>query len=609
MNYRNFARLILRKTQRLLLITILVMTYSLTSAHITEEKGGFALTLSRDCFVVSPTGTGEFSKINELLFGKMNEFTENDYSKAKHDDSSTEINFTLHSYFNEEYIDNVHNKDMGFFGMSQLVIHGYEGPTKYIKSVDIKWSKLDEQDDALWLKAKKDVPSKTVYSNLGEMGDEECDIEVYLESPADVDENMNQTQTIVFDKPVNYLILTKSNTTNTDKKPTSRWIVIFESITIHFTDEDPTVDEDPTIGEREPKKLTLCDGKDQISMPWTKEELTLDNILSIEGDHELKSGVEEMDLHFYLTPEFEPAERPDHNGNKDDGMTDWEWYLFTLLERNGQVYDGFLTVDMDNEKRMECELFDAERNSLTLPSVCSGRYSLSVESGNSEVTSNKVLLNIYPDIIHAYTVFETDEDNLPFPLYYEFSLNGVTFGQNLDSKVTLGYPYADNTDYSKGAFEAEAIIIDIPGLYDADLYYRIEIQEKSTQDDGPSDLSKRGIHKLAPNLEGYILYTEEKPSLVDLNENNEATLQLKIVKNNAVTPDNEENDQSIYTLKLRLDASVDIPTAVDTISTEFVNSGKARYYNLNGVEVNSRTLPSGIYIKVENGKAEKLVIR
>lgn len=480
--------------------------------------------------------------------------------------------------------------------MSQLVIHGYEGPAKYIKSVDIKWSKLDEQDDALWLKAKKDVPPKTFYKDLGEMRDEKCDIEVHPKSSEADDMN----QTIVFDKPVNYLVLTKSNT---DKNSTSRWIVIFESITIHFTDEDPTV------GEREPKKLTLCGGKDQISMPWTKEGLTLDNVLSIEGDHELQSGFEDMDLHFYLTPEFEPAERPDHTRNKVEGMTDWAWYLFTLLERNGQVYDGFLTVDMDNEKRMECELFDAERNSLTLPSVCSGRYSLSVESGNYEVTSNKVLLNIYPDIIHTYTVFETDEDNLPFPLYYEFSLNGVTFGPNLDSKVTLGYPYADNTDYSKGAFEAEAIIIDIPGLYDADLYYRIEIQEKSTQDDGPSDLSKRGIHKLAPNLEEYTLYTEKKPSLVDLNENNEATLQLKIVKNNAVTPDNEENDQSIYTLKLRLDASVDIPTAVDTITAEFVNSGKTRYYNLNGVEVNPRTLPSGIFIKVENGKAEKLVIR
>lgn len=600
MNYRNFARLILRKTQRLLIITIFFMTYSLTSAHIIEEKGGFALTLSSDCFLVP--NAGQFSravKEGTSHFGEPYRLTENDYSENKHENSSTGINFTLHSYFNDEDS----NKDMGFYGMSQLVIHGYEGHTKYIKSVDIKWSKLDEQDDYLWLKAKKDVPSKTVYSNLGEMGDEECDLEVYLESPADADVDKNMNQTIVFDKPVNYLILTKSHTANTDEKRTAQWIVIFESITIHFTDEDPTV------GEREPKKLTLCDGKDQISMPWTKEELNLDNVLSIEGVHDLQSGVEEMDLRFYLTPEFTPAERPDYTRNKVEDMTDWEWYLFTLLERNGQVYDGFLTVDIDNENRIECKLYDAESNSLTLPLICSGLYSLSVESGNSEVTSNKVLLNIYPDIIHAYTVFETDEDNLPFPLYYEFSLNGVTFGQNLDSKVTLGYPYADNTDYSKGAFEAEAIIIDIPGLYDADLYYRIEIQEKSTQDDGPSDLSKRGIHKLAPNLEGYILYTEEKPSLVDLNENNEATLQLKIVKNNAVTPDNEENDQSIYTLKLRLDASVDIPTAVDTISTEFVNSGKARYYNLNGVEVNSRTLPSGIYIKVENGKAEKLVIR
>lgn len=591
MNCRKFVRLLLRKTPKTLLITIFVMTYSLMKAHITEEDGGFALTLSRDCFIVP--NFGQFSR-GETYFNVMYKFSENDYSE-KHADSSRGINFTLHTYINGEDIDNVKNNDFGFFYMSQFVIHGYEDAPKYIKSIDIKWSKEDEKDDALWLKAKKDEPSKAVYNKIEEMRDEEFDVEFHPSSD-DADENMNQT--IIFDKPVHYLILTKTVTSGS----TARWIVRFESITVHFTDEDPTV------GGGDAIKLSLCDGKDQISMPWTKEAATLENIVGFEADEQW-SELEEMDLRFYLTPEFEPAERPDYEGEKIDGMTDWDWYRFSLLERNGRIYDGFLSVERDNENRMECE-FDAENNALKLPAVCSGLYRLSVESGNSNVTGNEVLLNIYPDIIHTYSVIETGEDNIQNYINYEFSINGVTFGQSLGSKGTFGYPYADNTDYSKGAFEAEALDIDIPGLYDAELYYRVDFQDKPMQDDGPGDLGKHGLLKVAPDIEGYKHYTEEsKPDLTDLTENKEAVLQLKIVKNNAMTPDNEEDGQSVHTLTLKLDASVDIPTAVDTITADYVFSGITRYYNLNGVEVNPRNLPYGIYIKVENGKAEKLVIR
>lgn len=597
MKNKNFARVILRKTPKTLLIAIFLMTFSLASAHIVEEEGGFALKISRECFpnIFSNLGSFTTSEDFQEYSGDQHIFTEKDHPDFNTLDSKVEYTIITHVNARNSGDNDEANNDLGFGYFATAAdrfvnLEWGDKPMK-IKSIVIKWSEFDLQAGGLRVMGRNDVPypDDKKYS-ISAFANEAFEEEYFFYSK---EANETLIQSYVFNNPVDYIAVQR------DIKTINDFMARFEWITIHFIDESSPKDETAT-------ELTLCKGEEKVSLPWTKEAATIKNIVSIEGEENLESELEEMKLQFYLTPEFEPTERPDSEGDKVDWMTDGEWYLFTLLEEEKQIYDGFLTVDRDDENKIKCD-YDPVSNILTLPAVCSGLYCLSVESDNTDITSNNVHLNIYPDISHTYSFTLTDDDNLPYTLNYEFSLNGVTFGQDLGNKGTLGYPYADKENQNMGAFGAEAVDIDIPGLYNAELYYLIEFQDQP-KDDGPSDLGKRGINREAPQLEGYTPYSEKKPSLEDLTESNTAKLQLKIVKNGAETPNNE-NDESVHTLILKLDASVDIPTAVETIDAEFVNSGKARYYNLNGVEVNSRNLASGIYIKVENGKAEKMVIR
>ena len=577
---------------RFLILSILLPCISLANAHIVKEDGGFYLTLDLSC--IQPVNIGNFPTNTNVITGDGPRGDLRAYDQDR-DFNQKEIGvlYSIYCYFSrimaEQY------DELGFYGGSStyFMITGYpqDSEPKYIESISIKWSKYDrvvDHDGKLWIHARTDVPfdkTKTALDDISAGADEET-----FMSSKKADDNL--TETYRFSKPVKYLAITREG-----KEANFRFVRI-ESFTIHFVDEDPTAGSQPV-------ELLLNGGNTSLIQPWSKKDISLSNFVEIADDNE--SSIEDLGLEFYLTPDFVPNVKPDYAAERPADMADLEWKLYQLFENgdNSQNYDGFIGDVLNEEGRIPCP-FDPSANTLSIPVPCSGSYTLSVESKVANVKAEDMHLNIYPEITHTYSVMEMDEEEKMVTNSYEFTLNNIRFGGDLTPGGKLQYPFADSKDPASGAYGADAVTIFIPGLFDAKVYYKVDYEGLPEESD-PDDMRIRG-RKSAEDSDGFVLYSNaNKLDLSGLNGDNLAIMQIKIEKNGAVTPMEEETGNSVHTFSINLNSNIE--TGVESISLDTTDA-QPRYYNLNGLEVNPANLTQGIYIVVRKGAApQKIIIR
>lgn len=542
-----------------------------------EENGDFTVTISQDCNVfknpVDPNATQKYEEtVKDVTHSNLNTYL-------------CPIAYTFKGYIFEY---NGNNYDFAF-SSSDSAVHRfvttkyYEGKEYYIESIELKWSEHNLKDVKLWLHGRSDkaypdnLTSKEAYA-------EDCDVEYFL-SPEQA--NAERVQVVKFTEPIRYIALTRDiKTDNTDT------YVRLEYIKLHCTVEPPTASEE-TI------KVSMGDNS-TIALPWKNTGMQLEGMVSCSDEAgNIISDPYDLRLRFYLVPQFAWSAKPDPNGEQPKGFSNEEWRLFKAMEAKGDLYDGYGS----GETRIECP-FDAHGNVITLPAPCSGLYRLEVESDEVALDYEPIELNIWPDVMNAYWLTEENEEGSIVENRYGFALNAVQYEDKGDAYFY--YPYQDVSDLTLGAFRKESVVILVPGLYDAQIYYKIEGGHLEEQPE-----TENGLMPAAEVGTDYQPYSEENRfNFLGLTTTSSgAKLQLKIEKNGALTPDVAESGNSESTFYINLSDKIETPTGIAAPAAECCACGAAEYYTISGMKTDGSNLSKGIYIRRQaDGTVTKVLI-
>lgn len=517
------------------------------------------------------------------------------------DDMTPEINFPATGDINrfygigwmmntliDHYTSKMNTNESHDFGLScntsffsRFIITGYAtGKEKYIESIDINWSDETPNGGALRLLGRLD--NGFIYTQTPSNIANRVDLDVVLRP----EEAINGVTHYTFKTPVRYIAFFHEFADDTPVGLTEDYLARFSSFTIHFVKDEPKVDP-------EEKSISFGNGiSSNLDVKWDKNG---NGQLAVSVKDYLGNDIEDLsDLNakFFVQP-FEGAswnKKPDLNGSKPDYMSETQWLVFQTMEKHNMVYDGY----WDSTDKIECKL-DATSKSLKINVPCSGLYKLTVESDDPSITASEATLNIWPDLSVSYDLSATGLDEYLGVI----SLNGIPHSD--DNGNYFYYPF-ENQNIDSGAYKKEAVEIHVPGLYDAHLYYKLDLVSNET---GNGKVARK-VASDVDGLEGYTLYKgPESINFEDMNSYTNARLQLKAVKNGAVTP-SDENGESVNTYEVQLDRNTS--TAVLSIGQPAFE-GNAVYYNLNGMPVSKDNLSPGIYIRKTEKGAEKFIQR
>ena len=450
----------------------------------------------------------------------------------------------------------------------------------YIESIEVKWSDAAPCGADLWLNAGENAAFTTTdsFESIGQKAEVTATLEYSMENGG--------ITLFKFPKRVKYLALTPLSdavmvrlTSGLSGSDFAR----ISYIKVHFVKDwqEPGV----TI----PVQIS-CDSP--LSTEWRLGGVQLENMVTLPmKDEENRYTAEELGLKFYIKPEFtvDPSLKPDISGQKPDGISDQAWSLYQILESEGLPYDGYLS----SSEPIDCAFteYGDGSNLLEINAPCSGVYTLYLESDNPLVEANKVALNLWPGISNIYGTDDTANN-----LLYEMSLNR----QPVDvSAASIEYPYADPE--SDLPFCHDSISLHVPGLYDAEYFYRWS----STKDGTPAEVADEDFAATIPgDFNG--ISSDYPLSMGHLSRTGltSDTLELLMVKNGAVTPVSEEGSAVAITLKLADKTIVTSMREIEACSTE----EGVKYFNLNGQSVPADHLVPGIYIRWSPSGTRKVVI-
>lgn len=504
---------------------------------------------------------------------------------------------------------------------SRFVINSYENNKRYyIDRLEIDWV-LDENCigalrlvgsgsetnpyDCITMNKEEDYIDKTVPN----------DINLLITPPSD---ESNTKFVYNFDIPVSYIALVYHSEYNFNQelnKKDYNSCARFSSFSVHFTDE-PVVPK-PKV------KVTLGSDKEVENLPWCNTGINANHLLSISGDVEKLSA---DDLKFYLTPLFDsPNSKPNPEAEeRPEELWPLGWTLYKHLEsvadRHEFLYDGYWPADAT---RIECK-FNPADNSLIIPAPCSGRYKLWVDATEDiKLEANELELNIWPDIENNYE-WLGDFVRIPEESKYQlsFSINWQNFDTvNVDSHKNISHPVDTDGNLDHGS----TAVIFVPGLYDAQIYYRLS----SSTTGGDNNSEKEFVHRnvnassdasvyaINDNVDGLEGYSPVINHIVDISSVSSTTLmQLRISKNGALTPLVSEGGNSETAFTITPSTGIDYNDALGVSSplsdSNTSSTSQPIYYDLQGRRVNPANnnpalLPSGIYIKVIDGRPSKII--
>lgn len=256
-------------------------------------------------------------------------------------------------------------------------------------------------------------------------------------------------------------------------------------------------------------------------------------------------------------------------------------------------YKATVTIS-DSEKEGE---FIA---TITPAPPCSGLYELTVTATGNYELNQTFEVNYYPNLVNQYYQKILDNGQT---VYKEtgFNVNGIPAKINGDFSGTVVYPIIEG-DPNQLYHERDLNVSNIytVGNYLTDvMVYSAGITKPGTQN------IKRKAYDL--NEEEYWAY--KVGNVIDLSalgtgsDPKSMTIYIYGEKNGATTPVSQ-NGNSEYSFLIDPSTSYTLPTGVESVTVE--EDGEAVYYNLQGVKVENPE--KGIYVKVQNGKAEKVVL-
>lgn len=296
------------------------------------------------------------------------------------------------------------------------------------------------------------------------------------------------------------------------------------------------------------------------------------NVTSEYGNlHSAEFNSEEFNTHLLLNPELKNSEESEALDMGND--------LTVLVEKAEGV--EFLEVG-DSLMEGDDLGYDAQssgriiENELLLDIACSGLYKVTVSAANSNVVGqDKVFnINVYPSIAGlkiGEISLDRDTQQATYVFYYE--------EENPENIINAKAP------------------VSVP-VYGAELWYKLHT--------GSSTKGLRQANEVVAEIDDYG-YTKAENGEIDLSpiiDTTGSSISFVLKKNGATTPINtmEEDNKSLH--NILISTSKNVSTDVDEIIVE--RSERAEYYNLQGQKI---TMPErGIFIKVKDGKAEKVKI-
>lgn len=212
---------------------------------------------------------------------------------------------------------------------------------------------------------------------------------------------------------------------------------------------------------------------------------------------------------------------------------------------------------------------------------CSGVYELSITSDDEtiEITNSPVTFTVYPSTNLTYS--------------YIWNKNEITEGINISGYTVENGSMVVDEELAKNQY-----VLYIPGVYLlSDISYMLDYT--------PSDNVNTNQMAKSVKRKATITGTTTNGGTMDLtgwDGSSSATLYLTLSKNGASTPKTGNSETSTASILLSTGSSNET-TGIDVIET---TEGKTEYYNLQGVRIINPE--KGLFIKVEGGKASKIIL-
>lgn len=333
---------------------------------------------------------------------------------------------------------------------------------------------------------------------------------------------------------------------------------------------DASVEENATV--------TIGDAlNDNPSFEWTADMASGD--WSSENPFEellITTGtVDASKLEVKITPKFDQTTQPSA-WSEDCGMSQSIWNQMIAVENgvngtknnvDGYYWNPETTPSIDG----------TSITNVVIP--CSGEYELSITSTDEsiEIINSPVSFTVYPSTNLIYSYMWNDKE--------------ITEGINIS-----GYSVDEDLMVVNEELAKDKYVLYIPGVYLSDISYTLDFT--------PSD--NVNTNQIAKAVKRKVTQsgTIKNGAAMDLSgwDGSQATLYLTLSKNGATTPKSGNNETSTASIILKTGAS----NETTGIGVMEMLEGEAEYYNLQGVKI--KNPEKGLFIKVEGGKASKIIL-
>lgn len=552
-----------------LILFLLLSAFSSSAEEISDDKftpdgkGGFMLTISGDELFENRHLSGNFQE------GTLGTQVLHYLSK-----DGLSLNFEIYCSGNK-----TENKEIGF-NIAYTGKNSYFIMTSnndfFVESLEIEWANLGvKANGALSVFGRTEINYNNNFSSISRDNDEQKFL-----SP-DQERSFYR-----FAQPIRYIAFINASVVDFNSFPDA--LVAFKSFTIHFVKDAPSPTPDLSIGNPDIEVFDVrWANSGSINIP--------DFIVPSEG-------VDTDAYKFFLKPNFTPnSTKPSYEGEIPNGWTSQQWRLFNIFETESLQYDGYWP---DDKEKIECTV---KNNDITLYPPCSGRYILYAVDSQGNLASNEAVLNIWSDIDNTYNLSQYEEDGSETDPVYRFGINYI--GLEASDPTVMNYPYDPNWNDQPLSYKWNAVI-HIPGLYDAEILYRIT---PTTTPENP--ITPEAIHTISrssDSTEGWESYSYDGTldggnsfNLENLKENTPLMVELKVKKNGAETPVTEDNKSATH-FTMFLQGQYNDPLGI--ADPEAGIEDTVEYFDLNGNRVRRELIGPGIYIRRTPTSVSKVLL-
>lgn len=323
---------------------------------------------------------------------------------------------------------------------------------------------------------------------------------------------------------------------------------------------------------------------DMIDCAWENAQISASIENPLISDYE--GNLADLGINFTLQPYF--TEYESLPTRQPASMTDYEWNAFESLTDLQLPFDGYYI-----DSRTVCETVpEQEGYKLNIRTTSSGLFSLisSCNDENIELNQDEVYINLYPSLENTYVFDNGNEQTILYPRLNGFDIeNGI-----------LNYPLVQLSDGENfaPAGDLSHSKLELPGLFDATIYYLVSQQSDN------KDVRDSGARIGTINIPfGYNLYNRANGINLSELSTSPLSLNLIIMKNDAVCPFDENTKQSSQTILI----SMAKEESTDTGSVGIVFEDNDEYYDINGYKIDIDKFAKGIYFKKSNGRIYKII--